>query len=144
MTEFLHVGISVRDLKKSVQFYTEVLGMNEGLRVGHKGENLSRVVGVENAEVDVCYVTSGTHRLELIEYKNKDQSKRDQSYKPQDHPGLVHIAFIVDDVDEMYAKIKQLGYRFNSPPMVTRDNGPRIAFFEGPDNVVVELYQKAD
>ena len=35
-------------------------------------------------------------------------------------------------------------YEFNSPPMVTRENGPKIAFFRGPDNVIIELYQKAD
>ncbi|MCG7851718.1 MAG: VOC family protein, partial [Methanosarcinaceae archaeon] len=97
--DFLHVGISVRNLEKSVKFYTEVLGMAEGIRVSHKGETISQVVAVENTEVDVCYVTKGQHRLELIEYKNKDQAKLNFTYKPQDDPGLVHIAFIVDDID---------------------------------------------
>jgi catechol 2,3-dioxygenase-like lactoylglutathione lyase family enzyme len=144
ISEYLHVGISVRDLEKSVKFYTEVLGMEEGIRVSHKGEKISQVVDVEDTEVDVCYVTNGKHRLELIEYKNKDKAKSNYTYKSQDDPGLVHIAFIVDDVDEMFQKIKELGYDFNSPPMVTRENGPKIAFFRGPDNVIIELYQKAD
>jgi len=143
-TDYLHVGISVRNLDESVKFYTEVLGMEEGLRVTHKGERVSRVVAVEDAEVDVCYVTKGQHRLELIEYKNKDQAKLNTVYKSQDDPGLVHIAFIVDDVEATYQKIKNLGYEFNSPPMVTRENGPKIAFFRGPDNVIIELYQKAE
>jgi len=118
--------------------------MAEGIRVSHKGEAISQVVAVENTEVDVCYVTKGQHRLELIEYKNKDQAKLNFTYKPQDDPGLVHIAFIVDDIDKIYQKIKDFGYEFNSPPMVTRENGPKIAFFRGPDNVIIELYQKAD
>jgi catechol 2,3-dioxygenase-like lactoylglutathione lyase family enzyme len=143
-TDYLHVGISVRNLDQSVQFYTEVLGMEEGIRVSHKGETISRVVAVEDAQVDVCYVTKGNHRLELIEYKNKDQAKLNTAYKSQDDPGLVHIAFIVDDVEAAYQKIKNLGYLFNSPPMVTRENGPKIAFFRGPDNVIIELYQKAE
>ena len=142
--DYLHVGISVRNLDESVKFYTEVLEMEEGLRVSHKGETISRVVAVENAEVDVCYVTKGIHRLELIEYKNKDQAKLNRVYKSQDDPGLVHIAFIVDDVEATYRQIKSLGYEFNSPPMVTRQNGPKIAFFRGPDNVIIELYQKAE
>jgi glyoxylase I family protein len=142
--DYLHVGISVRNLDKSVQFYTEVLGMEEDIRAYHKGETISQVVAVEDAEVEVCYVTKGKHRLELIEYKNKDEAKSNYTYKSQDDPGLVHIAFIVDDVDEIYQKIKDIGYDFNSPPMVTRENGPKIAFFRGPDNVIIELYQKAD
>ena len=144
VNDYLHVGISVRNLEESVRFYTKVLGMEEGIRVSHKGETISQVVAVENTEVDVCYVTKGKHRLELIEYKNKDNAKLNTTYKSQDDPGLVHIAFIVDDVDEIYQKIKDLGYEFNSPPMITRENGPKIAFFRGPDNVIIELYQKAD
>jgi catechol 2,3-dioxygenase-like lactoylglutathione lyase family enzyme len=144
INDFLHVGISVRNLDESVQFYTEVLGMEEDIRAHHKGEKVSQVVDVADVEVDVCYVTKGKHRLELIEYKNKDQVKLNYSYKSQDDPGLVHIAFIVEDVDKIYRKIKDLGFEFNSPPMVTRENGPKIAFFKGPDNVIIELYQKAD
>ena len=143
VNDFLHVGISVRNLEESVKFYTEILGMQEGIRAYHKGETISRVVAVENTEVEVCYVTKGKHRLELIEYKNKDKAKLNDTYKSQDDPGLVHIAFIVDDVEEIYQKIKDLGYEFNSPPRVTRENGPKIAFFRGPDNVIIELYQKA-
>lgn len=142
--DFLHVGISVRNLEESVRFYTEVLGMEKGIQAHHEGHIISQVVAVENAEVDVCYVTNGSHLLELIEYKNKDQVKRNHSYKSQDDPGLVHIAFIVDDVEKIYQEIAALGYEFNSAPMVTRENGPKIAFFRGPDNVIIELYQKAD
>ena len=143
VNDYLHVGISVRNLEESVKFYTEILGMQEDIRAYHKGETISRVVAVENTEVEVCYVTKGKHRLELIEYKNKDKAKLNYTYKSQDDPGLVHIAFIVDDVEEIYQKIKDLGYEFNSPPIITRENGPKIAFFRGPDNVIIELYQKA-
>ena len=142
--DFLHVGVSVRNLEESVQFYTEVLGMDKGIRAQHEGDIISQVVAVENAEVDVCYVTKGNHLLELIEYKNKDQAKLNDVYKSQDDPGLVHIAFIVDDVEKSYQEISALGYEFNSAPMVTRENGPKIAFFRGPDNVIIELYQKAE
>lgn len=140
---FLHVGIGVKDLDASVKFYTEVMGMDLGIDAYHKGEAVSQVVGVKDAEVKVRWVTDDTHKLELIEYQNKDASKNQTIYGGQDGLGIIHIGFIVDNVDDMYQKIKVLGYEFYSAPKVTRENGPKIAFFKGPDNVIIELYEKA-
>jgi catechol 2,3-dioxygenase-like lactoylglutathione lyase family enzyme len=140
--DFLHTGISVRNLKESVKFYTEVMGMEEHIKAAHKGPRISQVVNVKDADIEVCYVKKRNHLLELFEYKGKDEAKQNGKCTPQDNPGLVHIAFLVDDVDQMYEKIKDLGYEFYSPPMVTRENGPKITFFKGPDNVIIELYEK--
>ncbi|MGQ9615365.1 MAG: VOC family protein [Spirochaetota bacterium] len=137
--EFLHVGISVRDLKRSVDFYTKVFEMEVDYNAYHVGEKISSVVGVPMAELNVTVLKKEKIKLELIEYKNKKEAndvKIDQTI-----PGLVHIAFKVSDVDKEYEKIRSLGYKFNSPPMVTRENGPKICYFVGPDNVVIELYE---
>jgi len=143
INSFLHIGISVFDLEKSVKFYTDVMGMEIDYEAYHKGAAVSKVVGVKNAELRVKVVKKGPAKLELIDYGNKKRKLQERSkYKEQDSPGLIHIAFLVDDVDKEYKRIKALGYKFNSKPMVTRPNGPRVAYFLGPDNVVIELYQK--
>ena len=141
ITEFLHVGISVRDLNKTAMFFREIMGMKEEYRTINEGERISRVVGVESAYMDVCVLRRGAVRIELLEYKN-DRAKSKICYKPQDEPGLVHIAFLVDDVDSEYERIKSLGYEGYAPPMVARENGPKITYVKGPDNVIIELFQK--
>ena len=60
----------------------------------------------------------------------------------QDEMGLIHIAFLVDDVDQEYERIKRLGFEFHAPPMVTGENGPKIIYFRGPDNVIIEIFEK--
>jgi catechol 2,3-dioxygenase-like lactoylglutathione lyase family enzyme len=137
--DFVHVGISVFDLETSVRFYTEVLDMQIDYRAHHRGDRISRVVGVPNAELNICVLKKGGTRLELIDYGNA--GKKTRQYKDQDSPGLIHLALKVSDVDGEYRRLKSMGYEFNSPPMVTRDNGPKICYFLGPDNVVLELYE---
>ena len=138
--EFLHVGISVKNLEESVKFYTAVMQMEIDYRTRNKGDIISRIVGVENAEMDVCVVKKTNLRIELLDYKGSEK-KVNSYYKQQNEPGLVHISFLVDDVDREYSRIKALGYEFNAPPMVARENGPKITYFKGPDNVVIEIFE---
>jgi len=134
-----HVGLSVENLEESVKFYTEVLGMEIDYRAHHEGKPISQVVGVENATLEVCVVKKGECSIELIEYGSRLASRE---HKRQNEPGLIHISFEVDDVDEVYEKVRCLGYEFYSPPMITRPNGPKICYFKGPDSVTMELYEK--
>jgi catechol 2,3-dioxygenase-like lactoylglutathione lyase family enzyme len=134
-----HVGLSVKNLEESVNFYTEVMGMEVDYRAYHEGEAISDVVGVENATLDICVVRKGNCSIELIEYNNRVEAK---GHKKQNEPGLVHISFAVESVEEMYERIRTLGYDFYSKPMVTRPNGPKICYFKGPDSVTMELYEK--
>lgn len=140
--EFLHVGISVKDLEESVKFYTEVMHMDLDYRTKYKGDIISQIVGVEDADLDVAVVLKSNLRIELLDYKNAEK-KKNATYPAQDQPGLVHISFLVDDVDKEYARIKSLGFEFNSLPMVARKNGPKVTYFKGPDNVVIEIYERA-
>ena len=141
--ELLHVGVGVKDLEKSVWFYTEVMGMEEEYRAHNQGDKISRIVGVENADIDVSVVRKGGLRIELCDYKNNDAKNNDEHAR-QDEPGLIHLAFLVDDVDKEYERIKAFGFEFNAPPMVVRENGPKITYFKGPDNVIVEIFEKVN
>jgi catechol 2,3-dioxygenase-like lactoylglutathione lyase family enzyme len=137
---FLHVAIGVKEIEESVGFYTKVMGMELDYRAHHKGEYPSRISGVENAELDVCVLKKGQVRIELVDYANKNPSSGPVK---QNQTGLVHICFLVTDIEHEYEKISALGYRFNSPPLQSRENGPMVCYFHGPDDVTIELYQPA-
>jgi catechol 2,3-dioxygenase-like lactoylglutathione lyase family enzyme len=141
--QFLHVGISVRNLEESIRFYRDVMGMEEEYRTVNRGAKISRVVGVKNAHMDVCVLKKGVVRLELLAYKNSARGK-EKRYRSQDEPGLAHIAFQVDDVDREYERIIGLGFEAYAPPMVAREGGPKITYVRGPDNVIVELFEKRE
>jgi glyoxylase I family protein len=138
---FLHIGISVIDLEASIKFYSEIMQMYIEGSNKYQGDLISRIVGVKDADLDICVLEKNNLRIELLDYNN-DKRKKLIKYPNQDQPGLVHISFLVDNVDKEYERIKAYGYEFNSPPMVARKNGPKITYFKGPDNVVIEIYEK--
>jgi hypothetical protein len=117
------------------------MGMEEEYRTVNRGDKISRVVGVKNTYMDVCVLKKGAIRLELLAYRSS-AAKGEQGYRSQDEPGLAHIAFEVDDVDREYERISRLGFSAYAPPMVAREGGPKITYMMGPDNVIVELFEK--
>ncbi|MCF8035175.1 MAG: VOC family protein [Desulfarculaceae bacterium] len=137
--EFLHVAIAVEDLERSIAFYTEVMGLELDYRAQHAGELPARISGVSQAELEVVVLKKGPARIELTDYRRKEPA----GSKPQNQHGLTHIAFLVEGIDQEYERIAALGYRFNSPPLQSRPGGPKVCYFHGPDNVVIELYQTA-
>ena len=83
--EIVHIGVSVFDLEKSVQFYRDVVGMEIEYRAHHEGEKISRVVDVPDAKLEVCVLRKGAVRLELIDYGKPE--KKQVAYQEQSTPG---------------------------------------------------------
>jgi lactoylglutathione lyase len=123
----LHTMLRVGDLERSLQFYTQVLGMTVLRRKDYPdGKFTLAFVGYQSE-------TEGTV-LELTH--NWGTDKYDLG------SGFGHIAIEVDDAYEACEGVKKLGGR------VTREAGPMkhgttvIAFVEDPDGYKIEFIQK--
>lgn len=118
-----HIGIYVGDMDRSIQFYTEVLGLRLVSRVRlDNGVELSFLSfeGSENVE------------LELIGRGTDGMSDS----------GLVHhIAFTVTNIEAELERLKSLGIKLMDEEPRVILNGTRIAFFYGPDGERLELFQ---
>ena len=123
----LHTMLRVGDLKRSIAFYTEVLGMR-----------LLRQADYPTGRFTLAFVGYGDERdeavLELTH--NWDTSSYDLG------AGYGHIAIEVDDAYKACEAVKQRGGK------VTREAGPMkhgstvIAFVEDPDGYKIEFIQK--
>jgi lactoylglutathione lyase len=122
-SKFFYVGIRVKDLQKSVDFYTRILGMKvvEKFTVEKtKGEGV-------NLESE-----NGSFRLELNYYR-KD-SPYNTKYAVGE--GLDHLAFKVDDLDKALEEAKSAGY----PCILDVNTGNfRWAYIEDPNGIWIEL-----
>lgn len=123
--KFTYVGIRVKNMQKSIDFYTKFLGMKDK---GH-----SRI---EVTKGDVALLESGDGQvgLELNHY----DAKSPYSAKYVVGEGLDHLAFGVEDLDAALARAKKLGYRLLKDVKTDKSHW---AYVEDPNGIWVELFK---
>jgi len=122
MYRFHHLHLICSNLDQMENFFTEVLGAELVER--------KKFGDVEGAIVDL----TGT-RVYLRMPREGEEIGGDLSGK---HYGYDHLGLVVDDLDAAYEELRGKGFVFTLPP--TGKTG-RVAFFKGPDNISVELFQ---
>lgn len=122
-TTFFYVGIRVRDLQESIDFYINVLGMH--LEGPYKIEETKGEIAILKSNgVDVG--------LELNYYP--PESPYHTPYTVGE--GLDHLAFKVESLDDALSEAKRLGY-----PCIleVKTGSSRWAYIEDPNGIWIEL-----
>jgi catechol 2,3-dioxygenase-like lactoylglutathione lyase family enzyme len=141
-----HVGITVRDLDKSVWFYHDLLGLEIATEPSpwFDGPELGHGVGVPGAALRQVCLRLGDTMMELLEYRTPPSST--------DRPllshciGASHVAFQVSDIKEAVAELKAAGVEFYSDVNVVDEGvlaGWRWVYFADPDGYPLELVENA-
>jgi catechol 2,3-dioxygenase-like lactoylglutathione lyase family enzyme len=133
-----HVGLSVADLDKSIEFYCTHLNC-EVIRIleANPDSLLGKVVGMPGCIARIAHLKSGPNMLELFEYIEPIGNKIPKDHKQADN-GFIHVGFRSSDVRGDYVKLKNAGANFISKPVEFRKD-VWICYFYGPDNEVCEL-----
>jgi catechol 2,3-dioxygenase-like lactoylglutathione lyase family enzyme len=137
-----HVGIPVRDIERSLQWYREVLGLEPEFEARAEGPDVDRNVQLENARLRFAFLPLGETILELLEY----ESPVGEDFRLRNcDVGAVHVCFEVEDIDAVYRELTARGVEFSIEP--TRQSGPiegqRCCYFRDPDGIQLELWQRA-
>jgi len=120
---FRYVGIRVKDLDRSVDFYTRLLGMKVKQRVKIK-ETKGEIVDLVSEDERFT--------LELNHYEKN--SPHNTAYIVGE--GLDHLAFDVDDLDKAIEELRIAGY----PAILqVKTQDTRWAYVEDPDGIWIEL-----
>ena len=144
MLNTAHFSFTVSDLDRSIAFYRDVLGMELSHTMLRLGDDISQIVGFPDATLKIAYLklpNAGELSLELIEYVSPKGQKIDtRSY----NPGNAHICFEVEDIFEVYGRLKDQGVHFKSAPVQVQagnDKGGYAVYFTDPDSISLELLQ---
>ena len=122
--KYLHTMVRVRDIDASLNFYCNLLGLNEVRRKEYEQGKFTLIFLAPPDQLDAM--------IELT--YNWDSSER---YTEGRNFG--HLAFEVDDIYETCQHLLDSGVTINRPP---RDG--RMAFVRSPDDISVELLQSGE
>jgi glyoxylase I family protein len=90
-----HVCIQTEKYEESLKFYTEILGF----------ELVSETANFHKRDFNT-WLRMGTFMIELQTSKNGDKLNNWSSL----NEGIVHMCFLVDNVNQEFNRIKKLGY----------------------------------
>lgn len=131
-----HVGITVDDLDRAVEFYTETFDFEELSRFSVGGEAFATGVGVPDAEAQFAHLDAGGARLELVTY---DPSGDDAAAAAVNQTGAKHVGFEVDDLATFYADLDD-DVETLSEPQET-ESGTTICFVRDPEGNLIEVLE---
>ena len=135
-----HIGITVRDMKRSFEWYSKMFALEPGSVNHGEGATLSAALQVEGTKLSFSMIEIGSTRVEFLEYHNP--LGKDFSLKNGD-VGATHICLQVDNMDSAYADLIERGAIFNAPPITLTDGhlaGSRWAYLRDPDGIQLEIW----
>ncbi|EJL52645.1 lactoylglutathione lyase-like lyase [Rhizobium sp. CF122] len=126
---FEHVGMVTADMDRSLAFYRDLLGLRLHLRK-------TMANGTE-----VAFLDSGGGMLEIFAPPGGATPALDL---PPATSGVLHITFLVESVDESFAKLEAEGVEIKERPRpaVNSEVLDRVAFLRDPDGIIVELAER--
>lgn len=126
--KFLHTMVRVADLDSALDFYVNVFGLEE-----------TRRINSEKGRFTLVYLAA-PEDVGRAEAERAPELELTYNWDPETYSGgrnFGHLAYQVDDIYAVCAKIQDRGVTINRPP---RDG--RMAFFKSPDGISIELLQK--
>ena len=145
---FSHVGLSVPDLDRAVEFYTKAFGWYVIMPPSDVTEETDTAIGIMCQDVfgegyekfRIAHLaTSDKIGIEIFEFKGNEKPENNLDF--QKH-GVFHFAIQDPDIEGCLERIKELGGKQRMP---IREYYPgekpyRMVYVEDPFGIVFELY----
>ena len=121
--KLLHTRMRVSDMEQTINFYTNVLGL----------EVLERKVSPRGSQLAFLRVPNSEELIELTSFPPSGPVKVQED--------LVHLAFQVENLDDTIASLNAQGVKITDGPTQT-SSGSRFIFIDAPDGYEVELIER--
>ncbi|MBU4349443.1 methylmalonyl-CoA epimerase [bacterium] len=126
-----HIGIAVKSVKETTELLSNILGLKVA------GEEI-----VEEQKVKVAFLPLGDTELELLESTSPEGPIA--RFIEKKGEGIQHIAFRVNNIEEVLEKLKKEGVRLIDEKPRYGAGGAKIAFLhpKSTNGILVELCER--
>jgi catechol 2,3-dioxygenase-like lactoylglutathione lyase family enzyme len=135
-----HVGIVVKDLAKTTDFWTNLIGFKLHIDAKEISPYIDELLGIANPELrTVKLIDENGFIIELLEfakYPAKDNWEGNLATT-----GLTHIALTVSDLESLTTKLKENNYKFISEIKKSPNGSVKVVFMRGPEGLMLELVE---
>jgi len=139
MRAIRHSGIGVRDMELMIKFYRDVLGFEIFKEAMESGKFIETILNIPGCVVRTVKMKADEGNL--IELLDFGRFSKENETRNMNNYGLTHIAFEVEDVNDLHTKLKGRGIEFNSEPQVSPDGYAKVAFCRDPEGNLIELVE---
>lgn len=122
---FSHTMIRVKDIEKSLKFYTEIMGLKK-----------IKEMALPKATL---YFVSDERECCTIELTYNHEASED-GYNHGSYFG--HLAFETENIDKFTERLNSFGMEYTRPPFLIKEGGPKIAFLNDPDGFSIEIIER--
>jgi catechol 2,3-dioxygenase-like lactoylglutathione lyase family enzyme len=138
------IGITVKDMNRSLKFYSEVLGFKKISDAEYYGEPVEKLKGLFGINIRVVRLQLGDEIIELTDYLTSGGRSIPEDQKSNDL-FFQHIAIVVRDMNKAYQHLRRYNVEHVStapqrlPKSIPGAEGIEAFYFRDPDNHNLEL-----
>ncbi|MFM6907011.1 MAG: VOC family protein [Acinetobacter tjernbergiae] len=136
-----HIGLTVHNIKDTLDFYKKITTVEiyeEAVHIG--GDGVANVIKVTDPDYYSCMARIGGCSFELIEHHT---SKGQHLVANHNDVCGIHLAFMVNNIEEIFEQVKKLGIKptTDAPYTASELDDYKTFFFRDLNGVQVEIGQ---
>src|SRR5262245_753724 len=134
-----HIGINVDDLSEAIDFFLE-LGLEVEGETTVEGEIVDRIIGLDGArsKIAILRTPDGDGKIELVQFENPVHKGADNSRDASNVPGIRHILFRVDDIEDTLSRLEARGAELVGS-LENYHDMYKLCYIRGPQGIIIEL-----
>ncbi|ACN84002.1 VOC family protein [Brachyspira hyodysenteriae] len=147
LKEVMHIGLTVSDMERSINFYRDVLGLTLIGEALMEGEETDALFAMNDCKVKIAYLNGSDNiiapPIELLQFISpetiKDESKLNKISTSE-------ICFRVDNIEKVYKHLIDNNVECLSSPQEFDFTSygfskSKALYFKDPDGIILELMQ---